>query len=189
MRIELLFGGIGGQGIRLMGDILAATIVEELDMYATLVLRYTPEVRGGTIHVEVVISDEPIDYPRVIAPDITIILHEKSYLEDQEVMEAVHEVLKAIKNRYIISDARLAVHGPGIHLDLSGEASKISERAYNMLALGVVVGLLKKLGIPIEIEHVINVVKRKLRRGLEQNIAALKRGFEIASQTTPEGSS
>ncbi len=181
MRIEIVFAGIGGQGIRLMGDILGKAIVERLNMYSSVITRYTPAVRGGPIHVEVVISDEPIDYIRVVDPSFIIMLHEKPYLEDQEVAEAVEEIMKSMRS-LIISDSRLAVKGPGVHVDLSGEAEKIGARI-NMVALGIAIALLKhKFKVPIEIEDVVRSMKA-LGKYTENNVKGVKHGYELALHT------
>ena len=47
--------------------------------FSTLTQSYGPEARGGACTAEVVISDEPIDYPYVTLPEVTIILSQEAY--------------------------------------------------------------------------------------------------------------
>jgi 2-oxoglutarate ferredoxin oxidoreductase subunit gamma len=76
---EIRIAGFGGQGVILSGQILgqAASIYEE--GFATLTQSYGPEARGGSCMSEVVISDEPIDYPYVRNPNVFIILSQEAY--------------------------------------------------------------------------------------------------------------
>ncbi len=59
---ELLIGGFGGQGIMLMGQLLAYGAIHE-GLEATFFPSYGPEMRGGTANCTVVISDRRIGSP------------------------------------------------------------------------------------------------------------------------------
>jgi 2-oxoglutarate ferredoxin oxidoreductase subunit gamma len=76
---EIRIAGFGGQGIVLSGNIIgkAASIFSR--GYAVLTQNYGPESRGGSCVAEVVISDEPIDYPYVTSPGVQIILSQEAY--------------------------------------------------------------------------------------------------------------
>src|SRR4030042_1729838 len=78
-RKEIRISGFGGQGVVLSGEIVgkAASIYDK--GFATLTQSYGPEARGGSCTAEVVISDEPIDYPYVMLPKVTIILSQEAY--------------------------------------------------------------------------------------------------------------
>ena len=47
--------------------------------FATLTQSYGPEARGGSCTSEVVISNEPIDYPYVQNPNVLVILSQEAY--------------------------------------------------------------------------------------------------------------
>jgi 2-oxoglutarate ferredoxin oxidoreductase subunit gamma len=78
-RREIRIAGFGGQGVVLAGEIVgkAASIFE--NGYATLTQSYGPEARGGSCTAELVVSREPIDYPRVINPEAVVILAQEAY--------------------------------------------------------------------------------------------------------------
>lgn len=62
MQQEILIGGFGGQGIMLMGKLLAyGAIYEGLEV--TFFPSYGPEMRGGTANCTVIISDQMIGSP------------------------------------------------------------------------------------------------------------------------------
>ena len=78
-RRELRVAGFGGQGVILFGEIVGkgASIFDK--GYATLTQSYGPEARGGSCTAEVVVSKEPIDYPRVVSPEVVVILAQEAY--------------------------------------------------------------------------------------------------------------
>ena len=67
MQSEVMFAGFGGQGILLIGKILAHTAMEE-GYEVAWVPSYGPEMRGGTAYCTVVISDRPIGSPIIKNP-------------------------------------------------------------------------------------------------------------------------
>ena len=74
-RFEIRLAGSGGQGVILATELIGQAITyHEKDLYVVQSQAYGPEARGGKSKAEVVISSSPIDYPKVIAPNLQIIL-------------------------------------------------------------------------------------------------------------------
>lgn len=74
-RFEIRIAGSGGQGVILATELIGqAAALYEKDLYVVQSQAYGPEARGGKSKAEVVISKEPIDYPKVIAPRLQVIL-------------------------------------------------------------------------------------------------------------------
>ncbi|MBR9986494.1 MAG: 2-oxoacid:acceptor oxidoreductase family protein [Desulfosarcina sp.] len=67
MQSEIMFAGFGGQGILLIGKVLAHAAMEE-GYEVAWVPSYGPEMRGGTAYCTVVISDRPIGSPIIKNP-------------------------------------------------------------------------------------------------------------------------
>jgi 2-oxoglutarate ferredoxin oxidoreductase subunit gamma len=74
MRIEIRFAGFGGQGIIKSGIITAAAACIYGGKNAVQTQSYGPESRGGACKSEVVISEEEIDFPKVVEPDILVVI-------------------------------------------------------------------------------------------------------------------
>jgi 2-oxoglutarate ferredoxin oxidoreductase subunit gamma len=73
MRTEkCILAGFGGQGVMLMGQLLAQAALED-GLEVTWLPSYGPEMRGGTANCSVIISDEPVPSP-VIAHDATSLI-------------------------------------------------------------------------------------------------------------------
>ena len=79
MRCEVRLAGYGGQGIILAGQLLgkAASIYDGRE--AVFTQSYGPEARGGASSADIVISDEPVDYPLVTRPDFLVATFQEAY--------------------------------------------------------------------------------------------------------------
>lgn len=77
-RFEIRLSGSGGQGIILASIILAeaAGIIEGYNVSQTQ--SYGPEARGGRCKAEVVISSNPIDYPKAVQLDMMLAMNQAS---------------------------------------------------------------------------------------------------------------
>lgn len=77
MREELIVAGFGGQGVLLLGEIIARAAM--LDGKETVcVPAYGPEVRGGFAHSSVIISDRQVGAITITHPDTLIIMNQTS---------------------------------------------------------------------------------------------------------------
>ncbi len=70
--------GSGGQGMITAGIILAAGASVLEGKKAIQSQSYGPEARGGASKAEVIISDEEIYYPKVMAPDVLVALTQEA---------------------------------------------------------------------------------------------------------------
>ena len=69
-----LFAGFGGQGVLLMGQLLAYAGMLE-DKFVSWLPSYGPEMRGGTANCSVVLSDTPVGSPIITTPDVLIAMN------------------------------------------------------------------------------------------------------------------
>lgn len=74
MHSEIVLAGFGGQGVLLIGKLLAYAGMKA-DREVTWMPAYGPEMRGGTCNCTVVISDKPIGSPITKAPHGLICLN------------------------------------------------------------------------------------------------------------------
>lgn len=75
---KIIIAGAGGQGVMLLGKILAQAAMKE-NKYVTWLPSYGAEVRGGTAHCMVIISDREIGSPYIVTADTLIIMNEPSW--------------------------------------------------------------------------------------------------------------
>lgn len=77
-RYDIRLSGSGGQGLILMGIILAEAIGIYDGKYVAQTQSYGPEARGGSSKAEIVVSDEEIDYPEALRLDLLLAMNQKS---------------------------------------------------------------------------------------------------------------
>jgi 2-oxoglutarate ferredoxin oxidoreductase subunit gamma len=79
MRKEIRISGFGGQGVVLAGYILGKGLAIYDSYEAVMTQSYGPEARGGASSANLVLSDEPIDYPFVQQADFLVALSQEGY--------------------------------------------------------------------------------------------------------------
>ncbi len=77
-RTEIRIAGFGGQGVVLAGVLLGTAAAVTDGCRAVQTQSYGAAARGGGARSEVVISDEPIIYPRVTRPDTMVAMSEEA---------------------------------------------------------------------------------------------------------------
>jgi 2-oxoglutarate ferredoxin oxidoreductase subunit gamma len=76
---RIVFTGSGGQGVITAAIILAEAAAIHDGLNAVQTQAYGPEARGGATRADVIISDSPIRFPKVINPHILVCLTQEAY--------------------------------------------------------------------------------------------------------------
>ena len=76
--IELLAAGFGGQGIMVIGELIASSAVKE-NKFATFLPSYGPAMRGGTANCVVLVSDKEIGSPVLSEHNNAIVMNLPSF--------------------------------------------------------------------------------------------------------------
>ena len=76
---EIVLSGVGGQGLLSIGNLLGEAASIFGGKKATMTASYGVETRGTFTKSDVIISDEEIDFPEVLNPDIVLCLAQMSY--------------------------------------------------------------------------------------------------------------
>ncbi len=80
MTEKIILAGFGGQGMMLLGKLLAQAAMSD-GKYVTFFPSYGTEVRGGTAFYHLIISTEEIFSPLIEEADTLIIMNQPSYLK------------------------------------------------------------------------------------------------------------
>ncbi|HNW81730.1 MAG TPA: 2-oxoacid:acceptor oxidoreductase family protein [bacterium] len=78
MKYEVRFSGSGGQGVILASVILGTAAALHEKKHAIQSQAYGPEARGGASKADVIISDDPIKYPKAREIDAMVCLTQKA---------------------------------------------------------------------------------------------------------------
>lgn len=169
---EILISGFGGQGLLSLGKVLAEAASDE-GKYTTWFPSYGAEMRGGTAHCFIKISDSPIASPFIDYPDIAMIFNQLSL---DKFKKKLNRAKPLILNSDLIREDSSHSSVKEIRLPLNKIALDCGNiKVANVVALGVLIflkpGLLRK-------ETLINIIKKLFKRKdiLNQNLKALNRG-------------
>ncbi|MDD5223295.1 MAG: 2-oxoacid:acceptor oxidoreductase family protein [bacterium] len=78
-QIEIRISGFGGQGVIMSGFIIGRAAALYEGKQTVLTQSFGPEARGGSCSVQVIISDNRIDYPYVAQPRIQVCMSDEAY--------------------------------------------------------------------------------------------------------------
>ena len=172
MKTEIRLSGSGGQGLILAGVILAeSAILSKLN--AVQSQSYGPEARGGASKAEVIISDEDINFPKVIESDILVSLTQKSFDEYSD---------KIKQDSIIIIDESITIDNTKTtriyKLPILKSASEIMEKGMsaNIVTLGIIAQVIKD----INQDALKKSIDKRVPRGTEEiNLKAFDVGYSM----------
>jgi 2-oxoglutarate ferredoxin oxidoreductase subunit gamma len=174
-KYQIIFGGVGGQGLVLCGFLLgeAASIYEKKQ--AVMTMTYGAESRGTFTKADVIVSDEPIDFVEVEEPDVVICLAQQAYeryynkvkegaliIYDQD--EVKLESSKAEQKGYRIR--HVALENGGV-------------QTANLVSMGILVGL---TGL-VKKESVLEALESRFAgkdEVIKKNASSFLKGLELA---------
>jgi len=176
-RYEIRFSGSGGQGMLLAGIVMAEAASIFGDKNAVQSQSYGPESRGGASKSEVIISNDPIDYPKATAIDCMLALTQ----------QACTKYYGDIKD-------------DGLLIIDSDEVKDVPTGAFRIMSLPiietarkdlgkVIVANIISLGVMTEATGIVSneamenaVLSRVPKPFLELNKKALQKGFSMARE-------
>lgn len=175
---DVIMAGFGGQGIILIGNLLAYAAMDS-GLNATFMPVYGPEMRGGTSNCTVVISDQEIGSPIIKRPQTTIILNQPSLDKFQPRLKdgGVQIVNASLIDMSGIEKGRIRT----VLVEANTIADKVgSSRLVNMVALGAYLKATELLPLKAVQDSLHHVVAAHNSHLIPKNIAALEAGFNAA---------
>lgn len=184
MQNDLIIAGFGGQGVLLIGKMLAYAGMADGKEVSWLP-SYGPEMRGGTCNCTVVIADRPVGSPVVERPRVAMVMNLPS-LEKYEGMVKPGGLLlvnTSLINRGVQrSDVRV------VKVPANEIANRLGNpRAANMVALGAYLGATQAVSLAA-VEGLVRETFAGKAKVIDSNLAALQEGYalgerEVAART------
>lgn len=173
-QIELRLTGSGGQGLILAGIILAeAAIIEGKNAIQTQ--SYGPEARGGASKAEVLVCEDPINYPKVQSPDLVLALTQVA--ADKYASDITEEGIVLVDSSIKLPEgikAKKIIQAPIIDTARDEVGKAI---VANIVAIGAIVEL---TGV-VSKESVETALLKRVPKGTEDlNKKALLEGYKLA---------
>jgi 2-oxoglutarate ferredoxin oxidoreductase subunit gamma len=174
--INTVFSGFGGQGVLMMGYVLAVAGMHD-GKNVTYLPAYGAEVRGGTANCTVAIADEEIASPVASSPEFVVVMNKPSMQRFQNVIQSGGGLFlnsSMIDERPVRGDIEVFEVPAN---DLVRQLG--NDRLANMIMLGAY--LARTSLIPLEatekaVEEIFE--KKKGKTIVAQNKKALKIGYD-----------
>jgi 2-oxoglutarate ferredoxin oxidoreductase subunit gamma len=183
METSIIVSGFGGQGTLFAGMVLTYAALDH-GKHCTWIPSYGPEMRGGTAHCTVIISDEEIGSPLVRNPDVVIAMNLPS-LDKYETLlkeDGLIIVNKSLINRGIEREGINGLSIPGNEMAEELGNSRIT----NMIMVGAMLELSGVLPIDVVKKALDEHIPERNRKYLPLNFEALEKGAEFARQAQAE---
>ncbi|VEN74966.1 2-oxoacid:ferredoxin oxidoreductase subunit gamma [Candidatus Desulfarcum epimagneticum] len=179
MQSEVMFAGFGGQGILLIGKLLAHAAMEQ-DFEVAWVPSYGPEMRGGTAYCTVVIGDRPIGSPIIRNPRHLVAMNRPSLEKFAPVVKPGGVILINASLISVDSGRDDVVEVKAFTTETAKSLGNV--KAANIVALAAFV---EKSGI-VDFDILTEAVKHEFSKKpklIPLNMEALEAGRKIARET------
>lgn len=180
MQNDVIMAGFGGQGILLIGKMLAYAGMREGKEVSWLP-SYGPEMRGGTANCTVVISDRPVGSPVIQSPRAVVAMNLPS-LDKFEADVRTGGLL--LINTSLIERKSTRTDVNIIEVPANQIANELgNRRGANMVALGAYLGATDA----VSVDGIVEVIRETFAAKpgvVDININALHRGHDIGAACT-----
>jgi 2-oxoglutarate ferredoxin oxidoreductase subunit gamma len=181
-RTEIKIGGFGGQGVILSGYILgrAASIYD--GKFATMIQAFGPEARGSACSAQLIVSNEPITYPYIIAPNLMVVMSQEAYSKFSS---------ELIPGGTLITEEELVTLN-NLRKDIkhfSIPATRFAEELGKKMVLNIVMmGFTTAISNVVNEKAMIDAVKVSVPKGTEDlNLQAFLKGLEYGKNFLKTG--
>lgn len=135
MEQQFLIAGFGGQGVLLIGQLIAKAAMRQ-GYEVSWMPSYGPEMRGGEANCAVVVSDEPIGSPLVSEPTVLVAMNRPSL---EKFMPAMPAGATLLYNASLIDGVTLREDIKVIAVPCNEIADRLqNSRVSNMVMLGAI---------------------------------------------------
>jgi 2-oxoisovalerate ferredoxin oxidoreductase beta subunit len=172
---ELILAGFGGQGILLLGQLLAKSSMLE-GKFVSWLPSYGPEMRGGTANCHVIVTNHRIGSPLVTSPTMLVAMNQPSL---EKFSSKVRDGGLLLYDSSFVRDVTLPDHVTAIPIPFSDIANKLGNaKVANIVAAGAIIAL---TGITEakSLKKLINALPKKAL--IEANLKALEAGREAVA--------
>lgn len=177
MHEEVIMAGTGGQGIMIMGQLLAHAAMLE-GRQVVWFPSYGPEARGGTADCTVIISSDEIGSPISAHPDTLVGMHQFLFGRYQP---NVKPGGKLIVNSSLIDVSTLRTDCSALIVPANVLAEEIGNvRAANMVILGAYIEATHSVSMDSVFASLSEVLPSHRHKFIPMNEQALLKGVELA---------
>jgi len=177
MHEEVIVSGFGGQGALFAGQLLTYTGMDE-GQHVTWIPSYGPEMRGGTAHCIVILSDDDIGSLIIRQPTICIVMNPPS-------MEKYDSLIKSggllVVNSTLVPMRSARTDIETVYVPANELAAELGNvKMANVVLLGALLGKREILPIDSVKRTMDEHIPERRKHIIEPNKRALDRGVAFA---------
>jgi 2-oxoisovalerate ferredoxin oxidoreductase beta subunit len=187
--ITVNFAGFGGQGILLMGQLLAEMGLRE-DMEVSWLPSYGPEMRSGSAHCYVTLSHERIGSPLTSRPEVLVAMNEISL---RKFASSVISGGLILYNGETLPESFTVTHARAVRIPVSKMADRIgTAKVANVVMLGALLEETGCLPTDTAIDVLESTVKNQKLLALDKQAIVAGRDYvdttiEVGAVSQPDG--
>ena len=174
---DIILAGFGGQGVMMLGTLLATATCESTDKNVTYFPSYGAEMRGGTANCYVVISDDEIGAPVMEAMEDMIVMNDPSLhkflpkLKEGGTLFINSSIVKSKIDRDDITVVEVPVTEMALEMG--------NPKVLNIIMLGAYIGYTEVVSEDVILEGIRNKIGKKKPQLLPLNEEAYAKGLAI----------
>ncbi len=178
MKHELMFSGIGGQGVMVIGELLCTAAVKK-GYNATFYPSYGQEKRGGRTMCQIVLSEE-LGSPVISAADVLLVMDNNSLFDLEQAVKAGgylvvnSSMVDRVTTRTDVTIIQVPVY------EIAREAG--SPQAANMAAMGAVLGCFDAMSLLEIKQELADIAGRNKSSLADINLRALDAGYSYVQK-------
>jgi len=174
---DVIIAGFGGQGVMLIGNLLAYAGMHQ-GLNVTYIPVYGPEMRGGTANCTVVISEEEIGSPLIASPLSLIAMNRPSLDKFQPRLKK--NGIQIINSSLIDAELADKKRTRSYFVPCNEIADKIgNSRMANMVALGAYVQATGCVSLKSVKDSLSSVISSHYKHLIPKNADALQAGADF----------
>src|SRR3989338_8884849 len=177
MTEKIILAGFGGQGMMLLGKLLAQAAMVD-GKYVTFFPSYGTEVRGGTAVYHLIISTEEIFSPLIEETDNLIVMNQPSYQKYKDMLK--HDGLLIMNSSMIKPDDSPVPEAKTYKVPATEIASKLGNvLVSNVVILGAFLAIKKIFSANLILAQLQAMLKGKKGNLFSLNKQALESGMQV----------
>jgi 2-oxoglutarate ferredoxin oxidoreductase subunit gamma len=177
---DVIIAGFGGQGVMLIGNLLAYAAMEQ-ELNVTYMPVYGVEMRGGTANCTVVISDEEIGSPIIFHPKSVIVMNQPSLEKFQP--RLIPGGLLIVNSSIVDTSLVDKTKYKALLVPVNNIADKLGNiKMANMVALGAWLGVTQAVDLKLVEKAMAEMFSSMEEEVIELNKKALAEGFKLGVQ-------
>jgi 2-oxoglutarate ferredoxin oxidoreductase subunit beta len=180
-QVKIKLGGLGGQGIALLGLIMGRATCIFDGNEAVYSQEYGAEARGGASASSVIISSEKIDYPYIKVPDVMVLMAQAAFRKYKSEIQPGCTLFidkDLVKPEDLPEDVKV----------YAVPATRMAEEVGRKVVANIVMlGFISALTDYISLDAVQSALKMSVPKGTEEfNLKAFQAGYEYGEKLKKE---